>query len=96
MIELAIRKQKHVTVMSSLSRTATTIPQCIFDIRAICMDDFPSIRNIDEYTGFIYGMINCNSDIEVIFIDGILNRLAFPLKISKICRSFTISRKSTM
>ena len=45
-----------------------------FDIRAICMADYPSIRNIDDYTGFIYGMISCNSDIECIFIDGILKQ----------------------
>ncbi len=43
-----------------------------FDIRAICMADYPSIRNIDEYTGFLYGLISANSDIQVIFIDGIL------------------------
>ena len=44
------------------------------------MDDFPSIRNIDEYTGFIYGMISCNSDIEVIFIDGILKQTSVSLE----------------
>ena len=45
-----------------------------FNIRAICMDDFSSIRNIDEYTGFIYGMLSSNHDIEAIFIDGILKQ----------------------
>lgn len=45
-----------------------------FDIRAICMDDYLSIRNIDEYTGFLYGMISANNDIECIFIDGILKQ----------------------
>ena len=43
-----------------------------FDVRAICMADYPSIRNVDDYTGFIYGMLSANSDIHVIFIDGIL------------------------
>lgn len=38
------------------------------------MADYPSIRNIDEYTGFIYGMVSCNHDIECIFIDGILKQ----------------------
>ena len=38
------------------------------------MDDFSSIRNIDEYTGFIYGMLSSNHDIEAIFIDGILKQ----------------------
>lgn len=51
-----------------------------FDIRAICMDDYPSIRNIDEYTGFIYGMLSNNSDIQVIFIDGILKQASVSLE----------------
>lgn len=45
-----------------------------FDIRAICMDDYPSIKNVDDYTGFLYGMISANSDIQAIFVDGILKR----------------------
>ena len=45
-----------------------------FDIRVICMADYPSIRNVDDYTGFIYGMLSANSDIQVIFIDGILKQ----------------------
>ena len=45
-----------------------------FDIRAICMSDYPSIRNVDDYTGFIYGMLSANNDIQVIFIDGILKQ----------------------
>ena len=51
-----------------------------FDIRAICMDDYPSIRNIDEYTGFLYGMLSGNSDIQVIFIDGILKQASVSLE----------------
>ena len=51
-----------------------------FDIRAICMDDYPSIRNIDEYTGFLYGMLSGNSDIQVIFIDGILKQQSVSLE----------------
>ena len=43
-----------------------------FDTRVICMDDYPSIKNIDDYTGFIYGMLSANHDIQAIFIDGIL------------------------
>ncbi len=45
-----------------------------FDIRVVCMADYPSIRNVDDYTGFIYGMLSANSDIQVIFIDGILKQ----------------------
>lgn len=41
-------------------------------IRVTCMEDFPNITNSDEYIGFIYGILSSNSDIETIFIDGIL------------------------
>jgi len=51
-----------------------------FDIRAICMADYPSIRNIDEYVGFIYGMLSSNHDIETIFIDGILKQQSVSLE----------------
>ena len=51
-----------------------------FDIRAICMTDYPSIRNMDEYTGFLYGMLSGNSDIQVIFIDAILKQTNIELE----------------
>lgn len=41
-------------------------------IRVICMDDYEHITNIDEYIGFIYGIISSDHDIETIFIDSIL------------------------
>ena len=41
-------------------------------IRMIVMDDFEYVNNIDEYIGFIYGIMSSNYDIEVIFIDSIL------------------------
>jgi len=51
-----------------------------FDVRAVCMADYPSIRNIDDYTGFLYGMISANSDIQVIFIDAILKQTNIELE----------------
>ena len=51
-----------------------------FDIRVICMDDYPSIKNIDDYTGFIYGMLSANHDIQAIFIDGILKHADISLE----------------
>lgn len=42
------------------------------DIRVICMEDYENITNIDEYIGFIYGIISSDHDIETIFIDSIL------------------------
>lgn len=42
------------------------------NIRVICMEDYEHITNIDEYIGFIYGIISSDHDIEYIFIDSIL------------------------
>lgn len=43
-----------------------------YRIRVICMEDFEHITNIDEYIGFLYGIISSDHDIETIFIDSIL------------------------
>lgn len=42
------------------------------NIRVVCMEDFEHITNIDEYIGFLYGIISSDHDIETIFIDSIL------------------------
>ena len=42
------------------------------EIRMVVMDEFEYVNNIDEYIGFIYGILSSNSDIEEIFIDSIL------------------------
>ena len=42
------------------------------EIRMIVMDEFEYVTNIDEYIGFIYGIISSNYDIQEIFIDSIL------------------------
>ena len=43
-----------------------------YRIRVICMEDYEHITNIDEYIGFIYGIISSDHDIETIYIDSIL------------------------
>ncbi len=43
-----------------------------YRIRVICMEDFEHITNIDEYIGFLYGIISSDHDIETIYIDSIL------------------------
>ena len=43
-----------------------------YRIRVVCMEDFEQITNIDEYIGFIYGIISQDHDIETVFIDSIL------------------------
>ena len=42
------------------------------EIRIVCMEEYAQITNIDEYIGFIYGIISSDHDIEAIFIDAIL------------------------
>ena len=42
-----------------------------FDLRVVCMDDYPTVRNEDELVAFILGMSAANQDIEAVFIDGI-------------------------
>ncbi len=42
------------------------------EIRVICMEEYENITNIDEYIGFVYGIISSDHDIETIFIDSIL------------------------
>lgn len=43
-----------------------------YRIRVISMEDFDKITNIDEYIGFLYGVVSQDHDIEVIYIDSIL------------------------
>lgn len=43
-----------------------------YRIRVICMEEYEHITNIDEYIGFIYGIISSDHDIDMIFIDSIL------------------------
>ena len=69
MIEQANKQAKECKGIKKTHRDTASVA---FDIRTICMDDFPSIANTDEYIGFLYGMYSSNHDIECIFIDGIL------------------------
>ena len=73
MIELANQQVKerngNVVFIKKTHRDTASVS---FDIRTVCMDDYPAITNTDAYIGFIYGMYSSNSDIECIFIDGIL------------------------
>ena len=74
MIELANKKAKECNGnVVFIKKTHRDTASVAFDIRTICMDDFTSITNTDEYIGFLYGMYSSNHDVECIFIDGILN-----------------------
>lgn len=73
MIELANAQVKecngNVVFIKKTHRDTSSVS---FDIRTVCMDDFPTITNIDGYIGFLYGMKSENNDIEAVYIDGIL------------------------
>ena len=43
-----------------------------YDSRLISMREYPYIENIDGFIGFLYGIQSGNSDIESVYIDGIL------------------------
>ncbi len=43
-----------------------------YRIRVVCMEDYEEITNVDEYIGFILGIISQDHDIEMIFIDSLL------------------------
>ncbi len=51
-----------------------------YRIRVICMEDFEQITNIDEYIGFILGIISQDHDIEQIYIDSILRHAGVKLE----------------
>ena len=43
-----------------------------YRIRVVCMEDYEAITNVDQYIGFIYGIVSQDHDIELVFIDSIL------------------------
>ena len=55
-----------------INKNARLMYDLKYRIRVVCMEDFEHITNIDEYIGFIYGIISSDHDIETIFIDSIL------------------------
>ena len=55
-----------------INKNSRLMYELSYRIRVICMEDFEHITNIDEYIGFIYGIISSDHDIEKIFIDSIL------------------------
>ena len=55
-----------------ISKTSELMMNLKYSIRLITMDDFEAITNVDEYIGFLYGVISQDHDLEYIFIDSIL------------------------
>lgn len=74
-IELANEKVKtsngNVVLIKKSRRDTYSVD---FNVRAICMDDYKDIETLEEFVGFLYGMVAGNHDIDTIFIDGALKQ----------------------
>ena len=74
-IELANEKDKtsngNVVLIKKSHRDTYSVD---FNVRAICMDDYKDIETLEEFVGFLYGMVAGNHDIDTIFIDGALKQ----------------------
>ena len=75
MIDLANEKVKtsngNVVLIKKSHRDTYSVD---FNVRAICMDDYKDIETLEEFVGFLYGMVAGNHDIDTIFIDGALKQ----------------------
>lgn len=82
MIELAngaVKDAKGSIVF--INKNSRLIYDLDYKIRVVCMEDFPHITNEDEYIGFLFGIMSADSDIETIFLDGIMRHRDFALEI---------------
>lgn len=74
-IELANEKVKtsngNVVLIKKSHRDTYSVD---FNVRVICMADYSDILTLEEFVGFLYGMVAGNHDIETIFIDGVLKQ----------------------
>ena len=74
-IELANEKVKtsngNVVLIKKSHRDTYSVD---FNVRAICMGDYKDIETLEEFVGFLYGMVAGNHDIDTIFIDGALKQ----------------------
>ena len=99
MIDLANEKVKtsngNVVLIKKSHRDTYSVD---FNVRAICMDDYKDIETLEEFVGFLYGMVAGNHDIDTIFIDSVLkqadislnNISAFMTSLSKISAENTL------
>lgn len=75
LIEIANEKVKtsngNVVLIKKSTRDTYTLD---FNVRAISMAEYTDVATVDEFIGFLYGMVAGNHDIETIFIDGVLKQ----------------------
>lgn len=82
MVELANKsaeENKGSTIF--INKNSRLIYDLNYKIRVICMEDFVHITNEDEYIGFIFGILSSDSDIETIYLDGIMRHADFSLEV---------------
>ena len=75
MIDLAndiVKKSNGNVVLIKKSQKGTV--KADFNVRVISMDEYKEIITLEEFVGFLYGMIAGDHDIETIFIDGVLKQ----------------------
>jgi len=75
MIDLANKRVKsangNVVLIKKSNRDTYT---CDFNVRVTSMSEYKDIQTLEEFIGFLYGMIAGDHDIESIFIDGVLKQ----------------------
>ena len=76
MIELANQAAKvsngNVVLIKKSHRDTYSVD---FSIRVICMDDYKMISNIDEFKGFLYGMVAGNQVVSGVNICSVVARV---------------------
>ena len=81
MIDLANEKVKtsngNVVFIKKSHKDTYTVD---FNIRVICMADYPDVLTLEEFVGFLYGMAAGNHDIEAVFIDSVLKQANITLE----------------
>ena len=64
-----------------INKNARLIFDLDYNIRVICMEDFKHITGEAEYIGFIFGIISSDSDIETMYLDGVMKHADFSLEV---------------
>jgi len=64
-----------------INKNSRLIYDLDYRIRVICMEDFVHITNVDEYIGFIFGIISSDNDIEKFYLDGIMKHADISLEV---------------
>ena len=64
-----------------INKNSRLIYDLDYRIRVICMEEFVHVTNVDEYIGFLFGIISSDNDIEMMYLDGIMRHADFSLEV---------------